>query len=58
MAKTVINSLRKKKAPKRPKMNASKASWDAYEKKANAVKAYNKAVDTEKARRQRISAKQ
>jgi hypothetical protein len=57
MAKAVINSLRKKKQPKRPKMNASKSAWDNYEKKKKAVDAHNKAVETEKSRRQKIAAR-
>jgi hypothetical protein len=57
MAKVVINSLRKKKLPKRPKMNASKAAWDNYDKRKKEVEAYNKSIEAEKSRRQKIAAR-
>lgn len=57
MAGVVINSLRKKKLPKTPKMNSSKAVWDRFEKKKKEVLSYNSKIDAEKARRQRIKAK-
>lgn len=57
MATVVINSLRKKKLPKSPKMNASKATWDKYAKKKNDVLAYNNKIEAEKKRRQAIKSK-
>jgi len=57
MATVVINSLRKKKLPKTPKMNASKSTWDAHAKKKTEILAYNKKIEGEKKRREAIKAK-
>jgi hypothetical protein len=50
-------SMAKKKAPKKPKLTASKAAWDNYEKKKKAYDDHNKKKDAEKARRMKIAQK-
>lgn len=57
MAKTVINSLKKKKLPKVPKMNASSQSWENFDKKKKVVESYNKQIETEKNRRIKIKSR-
>lgn len=57
MAKVALNSLRLPKKPKAPKANASAAAWDKYEKRINAYNAIKKAIDSERARREKIRAK-
>lgn len=57
MAKVALNSLRLPRKPKAPKANASAASWDKYEKRINAYNLIKKAINNEKARREKIRAK-
>ena len=53
----VINSLKKKKLPKAPKMNASKSAWDNYAKRKKEVEAYNRGIETERKRREKLKTK-
>jgi hypothetical protein len=56
MAASTI-SLKTRKAPKKPKITASKSAFDNYEKKKREVDAHNKKAAAEKARRKKILAK-
>lgn len=56
MAASTI-SLKKRKAPKKPKLTASKASFDSYEKRKREVDAHNKKAEAEKNRRKKILSK-
>jgi hypothetical protein len=53
MAASTI-SLKKRKAPKKPKITASKSTFDNYEKKKREVDAHNKKAESERARRKKI----
>jgi len=50
-------SMAKKKAPKKPKLTASKAAWDNYEKKKKAYDQHTKSRSSELARRKKVAAK-
>lgn len=58
MAVAEIKSLRKKKLPKAPKLTTgSKKSWDNFDKKKKEAEAYNKRVESEKSRREKIKSR-
>jgi hypothetical protein len=50
-----IKSLKKGKAPKKPRQNGSVKAWDNYEKKLKEYNAKGAAIEKEKTRRERIS---
>lgn len=50
-------SMAKLKAPKKPKLTASKAAWDNYEKRKKAFDDHNKKRSQELERRKKISGK-
>lgn len=54
MAKKIITSLKKRKAPKKPKLSASRKTIEAYAKKSKEVEAHNKSVDAEVASRKKL----
>jgi hypothetical protein len=58
MAVAAINSIRKKKLPKAPKLTTgSKKSWDTFDKKKKEVEAHNKKIEAEKSRREKIKSR-
>jgi hypothetical protein len=48
---------KKKKMPKRPKMNSSKQTWDRWAKRAAEVKKYNDQIDKDREYKRKLSQK-